>query len=122
MVFRDGIREGDGNFLMSMWRHNMLEFWQHNHPRYLLIGHRLLAGEANYITHWLQTFWSHEVTLWYMLVYLYFTTQRQTLTMYPNHQRCRRMAAYKVGQRHYTQPNRESARWAGQKPSNGQSV
>lgn len=43
-VHRDTIREGDGLAMMSMWRLNMLRFWEGNHYKYLIIGHRLLSG------------------------------------------------------------------------------
>ncbi len=47
MIHRDCVREGDGEAMISIWRFNMLEFWENNHPGYLKIGHRLLAGIAN---------------------------------------------------------------------------
>ena len=40
---RDVTREADGPGMIKMWRINMLRFWpQHN--KYMIIGHRLLAG------------------------------------------------------------------------------
>ena len=41
---RDVIREADGIGMMSMWRINMLRFWNGHHYKYLRVGHRLLAG------------------------------------------------------------------------------
>ena len=41
---RDMIREADGLAMMAMWRLDMLRFWEANHYKYLIIGHRLLAG------------------------------------------------------------------------------
>ena len=45
LAHRDVIREADGYAMMTMWRHNMTRFWNGNHYKYLIIGHRLLAGE-----------------------------------------------------------------------------
>jgi hypothetical protein len=42
---RDFIREADGLAMMSMWRCNMTRFWNGNHFKYLINGHRLLAGK-----------------------------------------------------------------------------
>lgn len=44
MVHRDAVREADGLAMMSMWRCNMLRFWGGRHFKYLIVGHRLLAG------------------------------------------------------------------------------
>ena len=44
LCHRDTVREADGPAIMSMWRINMLRFWDGNHFKYLRAGHRLLAG------------------------------------------------------------------------------
>ncbi len=45
MVHRAMIRNGDGPAMMTMWRINMSRFWRGNHYKYLILGHRLLAGK-----------------------------------------------------------------------------
>lgn len=40
----DAIREGDGPALISGWKLDMLQFWTRRHPKYLIIGHMLLAS------------------------------------------------------------------------------
>lgn len=47
MCHRDMIREGDGLALLSMWRMNMLRFWGGRHYKYMILGHRHLAGWYN---------------------------------------------------------------------------
>lgn len=42
---RDAIRAGDGPAMLSTWRLDMLEFWQRRHPKYLILGHFLLASK-----------------------------------------------------------------------------
>ena len=44
MCHRDYVREADGLGMMTMWRVDMLRFWDGNHFKYLNAGHRLLAG------------------------------------------------------------------------------
>jgi len=44
LCHRDAIREADGPAMMSMWRINMVRFWNGHHNKYLATGHRLLAG------------------------------------------------------------------------------
>ena len=44
LVHRAMIRNGDGPAMMAMWRINMLRMWRGNHYKYLILGHRLLAG------------------------------------------------------------------------------
>jgi len=44
LCHRDAIREADGAAMMSLWRLNMLRFWEGHHYKYLSAGHRLLAG------------------------------------------------------------------------------
>jgi hypothetical protein len=45
MSHRDVVREADGLGMMSMWRINMLRFWGGGKWKYLISGHRLLAGK-----------------------------------------------------------------------------
>jgi len=44
LCHRDAIREADGVAMMTVWRVNMLRFWNGHHPKYFTTGHRLLAG------------------------------------------------------------------------------
>lgn len=44
MVRRDAIRENDGKRMLLHWRFDMLQFYEKHHPKYLLIGQRLLAA------------------------------------------------------------------------------
>lgn len=48
MVRHDAIRQNDGPAMISFWRHDMLQFHQHHHPKYLILGHRLLASTLFY--------------------------------------------------------------------------
>ncbi|KAH3730057.1 hypothetical protein DPMN_056035 [Dreissena polymorpha] len=43
MPKRDAERENDGKAMISFWRLNMLEFWEHGHYKYLTLAFRLLA-------------------------------------------------------------------------------
>jgi hypothetical protein len=38
-------RFNDGPAMLAYWRFDMLDFWAHNHCKYLILGHRLLAGK-----------------------------------------------------------------------------
>lgn len=42
-------RENDGHQLISDWRLDIVHFWNNNHNKYLILGHRLLAGNINAI-------------------------------------------------------------------------
>lgn len=44
MANRDTIREGDGPAMLSNWRLDLLDFWEKNHPKYLILAHLLLAS------------------------------------------------------------------------------
>jgi hypothetical protein len=44
MARRDAIREADGEAMIHFWRVDMLDFWSKNHNKYLILGHRLIAG------------------------------------------------------------------------------
>ena len=37
-------RSNDGPAMLAHWRLDMLDYWQHNHCKYLILGHLLLAG------------------------------------------------------------------------------
>uniref|UniRef100_A0ABM0N1J3 Uncharacterized protein LOC102808213 n=1 Tax=Saccoglossus kowalevskii TaxID=10224 RepID=A0ABM0N1J3_SACKO len=50
MAERDAERENDGPAMMSNWRVSMLDFWENNHYKYLIIGHRLLACINGYVS------------------------------------------------------------------------
>ena len=43
-VRQDAIRENDGNRIILHWKFDMLQYIQKHHPKYFLIGHRLLSG------------------------------------------------------------------------------
>nr|XP_022295009.1 uncharacterized protein LOC111105128 [Crassostrea virginica] len=44
MIQREAERSNNGEQLLSDWRLDMVEFWNRNHNKYLILGHRLLAG------------------------------------------------------------------------------
>ena len=44
LCHHDAIREADGLAMMTMWRVNMIRFWNSRLDKYLSTGHRLLAG------------------------------------------------------------------------------
>jgi hypothetical protein len=44
-VERDVERENDGLAMITLWRLNMLEFWEYGHYKYLTLAYRLLASE-----------------------------------------------------------------------------
>ncbi len=89
------MREGDGEAMMSVWRLNMLEFWDNNHPRYLKIGHRLLAGKKQYKL--------MSNALHYMEVSK-FVKDLENNSQYLNY-RCIGMASTQTGQGHHPQPD-----------------
>ena len=37
-------RDNDGDDMMSFWRLDMPQFWAKNHNKYMILGHRMLAG------------------------------------------------------------------------------
>lgn len=43
-VRRDAIRENDGNRMILHWKLDMLQFFEKHHPKYFLIGQRLLSA------------------------------------------------------------------------------
>ncbi|XP_070559583.1 uncharacterized protein [Ptychodera flava] len=44
MVHKEVERHADGEAIIRNWRLDMVQFWQHDHFKYLIQGHRLLAG------------------------------------------------------------------------------
>ncbi|VDI42252.1 Hypothetical predicted protein [Mytilus galloprovincialis] len=44
MVRHETIRENHGPAMIRFWRQDMLQFHQHHHPKYLILGHRLLTN------------------------------------------------------------------------------
>ena len=44
LVRHDAVRENDGEAMMSHWRHDIVQFHNRHHPKYVLLGHRPLAG------------------------------------------------------------------------------
>ena len=50
LVRHDAVRENDGLAMMSHWRLDMILFHNNHHPKYVLLGHRLLAGIVSCIS------------------------------------------------------------------------
>ena len=44
LLHRDAIREGDGPRLINYWKHNLLQYLEHNHQKYLIYTVRLLTA------------------------------------------------------------------------------
>lgn len=44
MAQTDAERRNNGDHMIADWRLDMVEFWNQNHYKYLILGHRLLAG------------------------------------------------------------------------------
>jgi hypothetical protein len=42
MADKDAERENDGPAMISIWRINMIDFFNNNHNKYLILGHRIL--------------------------------------------------------------------------------
>ena len=51
MARRDTVREADGEAIMRHWKLDMPQYWTYNHNKYLIIGHRMLAGKYNHISY-----------------------------------------------------------------------
>ncbi|XP_077862864.1 uncharacterized protein LOC144345056 [Saccoglossus kowalevskii] len=49
---RDAERQNDGQALISNWKINMLDFWNNNHNKYLILGHPLLSCMYIYLMNW----------------------------------------------------------------------
>ncbi|KAJ8300508.1 hypothetical protein KUTeg_022027 [Tegillarca granosa] len=43
-AYKDAVRENDSEIMISHWRMDMIQFWQNHHNKYLILGHKLLAG------------------------------------------------------------------------------
>ncbi|VDI42943.1 Hypothetical predicted protein [Mytilus galloprovincialis] len=46
---RDAIKEHDGPALISNWKVDMVSFHNHHHPKYFILGHRLIAGVSGWL-------------------------------------------------------------------------
>ena len=44
LLHRDAIREGDGPRMVNYWKHNLLQFLENNHQKYLIYTVRFLAA------------------------------------------------------------------------------
>lgn len=44
MAQTDAERGNNGDHMIADWKLDMVEFWNQNHYKYLILGHRLLAG------------------------------------------------------------------------------
>ena len=44
MVQTTAERENNGHHLIADWKLDMVHFWNNNHNKYLILGHRLLTG------------------------------------------------------------------------------
>ncbi|XP_061162619.1 uncharacterized protein LOC133171838 [Saccostrea echinata] len=65
LVRHDAVRENDGTAMMSHWRLDMILFHNNHHPKYVLLGHRLLAGVAGWLPERLamDSIWNRTVNL-----------------------------------------------------------
>lgn len=43
------VKENDGDAMMVHWRHDVVQFHNRHHPKYVALAHRLLAGLVCYI-------------------------------------------------------------------------
>lgn len=43
------VKENDGDAMMGHWRHDVVQFHNRHHPKYVALAHRLLAGLVCYI-------------------------------------------------------------------------
>ncbi|KAL3889910.1 hypothetical protein ACJMK2_002229 [Sinanodonta woodiana] len=63
MACHDAIREGDGDRIVSHWRHDMIEFFYQHHPKYFVCGYNLLSalngGMSSHLAHQLR--WNRTV-------------------------------------------------------------
>ena len=46
---KDAERENDGVDMNTHWKIDSLQFWENNHYKYLILSHRLAAGEGLYV-------------------------------------------------------------------------
>ncbi len=65
VVRKDAIRENNGPALLKFWRIDMLQFWAHNHYKYMILGHRLLLGAAGWYSNRLafEVTWNRTVNI-----------------------------------------------------------
>ena len=65
MVRHRSLRENDGNKIIRNWRFDMTDFFQYNHTKYFLAGHRLLSDTngalSNRLAH--QLVWNRTVNV-----------------------------------------------------------
>ena len=45
LVRKDAVRENDGEKMVTFWKADMANFANTNHHKYLILCHRLLAGD-----------------------------------------------------------------------------
>jgi hypothetical protein len=55
LVRHDAVRENDGAAMMSHWKMDMILFHNNHHPKYVFLGHRLIAGTIFHL------FWVQEL-------------------------------------------------------------
>ena len=48
MARQDSVREGDGPALIQFWKQDLVSFWQGNHHKYFILGHKMLTGWYNH--------------------------------------------------------------------------
>lgn len=48
MAMHQGVRENDGDLIISLWKINLLDFHRHKHNKYLIIAHQMLTGMAGF--------------------------------------------------------------------------
>lgn len=53
-VRRDALRENDGKRIIMHWRFDLLNFYEHNHPKYLHVCHQLLSAISGAVSPRLQ--------------------------------------------------------------------
>uniref|UniRef100_A0A8W8IKI6 Zinc finger PHD-type domain-containing protein n=1 Tax=Magallana gigas TaxID=29159 RepID=A0A8W8IKI6_MAGGI len=65
LVRHDAVRENDGQAMMSHWKLDMILFHNNHHPKYVLLGHRLLAGVSGWLPERLamDSMWNRTVNL-----------------------------------------------------------
>jgi hypothetical protein len=44
MADKDAETENDGLAMISIWRINIIDFFNNNHNKYLILGHNILSG------------------------------------------------------------------------------
>ena len=65
MTRHDAVKENDGPRIIRYWKFDMFDYFEKNHPKYLIFGHRLLAniagGTSQRIRH--QLIWERTVNV-----------------------------------------------------------